>query len=154
MEHSDDVTVDLLDHVRLLFIWSNFRYPRELIYRCPSFEIETDIKHSFILMQLQFDDYTRILQLFVRLFIDENLDRSIPISKQPKEKIQAILEACDRQFSDFHDRARKRVRTYLKSCRRMRRSKDGNGIDQVRLIILPCRFCNIIVLVPTRNLSD
>ena len=27
-------------------------------------------------------------QMFVRLFVDENLDRHVPISKQPKEKIQ------------------------------------------------------------------
>ena len=26
--------------------------------------------------------------MFVRLFVDENLDRHVPISKQPKEKIQ------------------------------------------------------------------
>ncbi len=69
--------------------------------------------------------------MFVRLFVDENLDRVVPISKQPKDKIQAILDACDRQFPEFHERARKRVRTYLKSCRRMRRSKDANGWDQV-----------------------
>lgn len=75
------------------------------------------------------------VQLFVRLFVDENLDRSVPISKQPKDKIQAILEACDRQFPEFHDRARKRIRTYLKSCRRMRRCKDGNGLEQVRLVV-------------------
>ncbi|PVD23369.1 hypothetical protein C0Q70_16637 [Pomacea canaliculata] len=65
--------------------------------------------------------------MFVRLFVDENLDRSVPISKQPKDKIQAILEACDRQFPEFHERSRKRIRTYLKSCRRMRRSKEQNG---------------------------
>ena len=28
--------------------------------------------------------------MFVRLFVDENLDRHVPISKQPKEKIQVI----------------------------------------------------------------
>ena len=70
-------------------------------------------------------------QMFVRLFVDENLDRSVPISKQPKDKIQAILEACDRQFPEFHERSRKRIRTYLKSCRRMRRSKEQNGWEPV-----------------------
>ena len=69
--------------------------------------------------------------MFVRLFVDENLDRSVPISKQPKDKIQAILEACDRQFPEFHERSRKRIRTYLKSCRRMRRSKEQNGWEPV-----------------------
>ena len=71
-----------------------------------------------------------VLQMFVRLFVDENLDRTVPISKQPKDKIQAILEACDRQFAEFHDRSRKRVRTYLKSCRRLKKSKDG-GFEPV-----------------------
>lgn len=70
--------------------------------------------------------------MFVRLFVDENLDRMVPISKQPKDKIQAILEACDRQFPEFHERSRKRIRTYLKSCRRMRRSKEQNGWEPVR----------------------
>lgn len=72
-----------------------------------------------------------LLQMFVRLFVDENLDRVSPISKQPKDKIQAILEACDRQFPEFHVRSRKRIRTYLKSCRRMRRCKDLPDSPQV-----------------------
>ena len=29
--------------------------------------------------------------MFVRLFVDENLDRHVPISRQPKEKIQARI---------------------------------------------------------------
>ena len=53
------------------------------------------------------------------MFADENLDRLLPISKQPKDKVQAILDACERQFPDFVDRSRKRLRTYLKSCRRV-----------------------------------
>lgn len=60
-------------------------------------------------------------QMFVRLFVDENLDRMVPISKQPKEKIQAIIESCSRQFPEFQERSRKRIRTYLKSCRRMKK---------------------------------
>lgn len=46
----------------------------------------------------------------------------VPISKQPKEKIQAIIDSCRRQFPEYQERARKRIRTYLKSCRRMKRS--------------------------------
>ena len=65
--------------------------------------------------------------MFVRLFVDENLDRMVPISKQPKEKIQAIIESCSRQFPEFQERARKRIRTYLKSCRRMKK----NGMELV-----------------------
>ncbi len=73
--------------------------------------------------------------MFVRLFVDENLDRMVPISKQPKDKIQAILDACDRQFPEFHERSRKRIRTYLKSCRRMRRSKEQNGWESVSVVV-------------------
>ncbi|XP_078275285.1 nucleolar protein 4-like b isoform X3 [Rhinoraja longicauda] len=67
----------------------------------------------------------KAFNMFVRLFVDENLDRMVPISKQPKEKIQAIIESCSRQFPEFQERARKRLRTYLKSCRRMKK----NGIE-------------------------
>lgn len=62
--------------------------------------------------------------MFVRLFVDENLDRIVPISKQPKEKIQAIIDSCTRQFPELAERARKRIRTYLKSCRRNKRTRD------------------------------
>lgn len=64
-------------------------------------------------------------QMFVRLFVDENLDRMIPISKQPKEKIQAIIDSCTRQFPEFAERSRKRIRTYLKSCRRNKKAREG-----------------------------
>ncbi|CAG5136674.1 unnamed protein product, partial [Candidula unifasciata] len=74
----------------------------------------------------------KAFNMFVRLFVDENLDRMVPISKQPKDKIQAILEACDRQFPEFNERSRKRIRTYLKSCRRLRRSKEHNGYEPLR----------------------
>ena len=69
------------------------------------------------------------LQMFVRLFVDENLDRHVPISKQPKEKIQAIIDSCTRQFPEYSVRSRKRIRTYLKSCRRTKRSREQAGLD-------------------------
>ena len=71
--------------------------------------------------------------MFVRLFVDENLDRHVPISKQPKEKIQAIIDSCTRQFPEFAPRARKRIRTYLKSCRRTKRSREQAGLDGVNV---------------------
>ncbi|CAM9653311.1 unnamed protein product [Lampetra planeri] len=70
----------------------------------------------------------KAFNMFVRLFVDENLDRMVPISKQPKEKVQAIIESCHRQFPEFQERARKRIRTYLKSCRRTRK----HGSEQSR----------------------
>lgn len=54
----------------------------------------------------------------------------VPISKQPKEKIQAIIESCSRQFPEFQERSRKRIRTYLKSCRRMK--KGGFEVQTVK----------------------
>lgn len=69
--------------------------------------------------------FSYVSQMFVRLFVDENLDRMIPISKQPKEKIQAIIDSCTRQFPEFAERARKRIRTYLKSCRRNKKTREG-----------------------------
>uniref|UniRef100_H3B335 Nucleolar protein 4 n=1 Tax=Latimeria chalumnae TaxID=7897 RepID=H3B335_LATCH len=72
----------------------------------------------------------KAFNMFVRLFVDENLDRMVPISKQPKEKIQAIIDSCRRQFPEYQERARKRIRTYLKSCRRMKR----NGFEMSRPI--------------------
>ena len=88
--------------------------------------------------------------MFVRLFVDENLDRHVPISKQPKEKIQAIMDSCTRQFPEYAERARKRIRTYLKSCRRTKRSREQAGLDinNVRwrpasLFYLDVRICQI-----------
>ena len=69
------------------------------------------------------------MKMFVRLFVDENLDRHVPISKQPKEKIQAIIDSCTRQFPEHSTRARKRIRTYLKSCRRTKRTREQAGLD-------------------------
>lgn len=71
----------------------------------------------------------KAFNMFVRLFVDENLDRHVPISKQPKEKIQAIIDSCTRQFPEYASRARKRIRTYLKSCRRTKRSREQAGLD-------------------------
>jgi hypothetical protein len=79
--------------------------------------------------------------MFVRLFVDENLDRIVPISKQPKEKIQAIIDSCTRQFPEHASRARKRIRTYLKSCRRTKRTREQAGLDlggNVSLITIYC----------------
>lgn len=77
----------------------------------------------------------KAFNMFVRLFVDENLDRIIPISKQPKEKIQAIIDSCTRQFPEFAERARKRIRTYLKSCRRNKKTREGweNTVSEVDL---------------------
>lgn len=98
----------------------------------------------------------KAFNMFVRLFVDENLDRIIPISKQPKEKIQAIIDSCTRQFPEFAERARKRIRTYLKSCRRNKKTREGweNTVSEVDLrkslelgleVVLICFFLRFLV---------
>ncbi|VVC26890.1 Hypothetical protein CINCED_3A025195 [Cinara cedri] len=69
----------------------------------------------------------KAFNMFVRLFVDENLDRQVPISRQPKDKVQAIIDSCGRQFPELSDRSRKRIRTYLKSCRRNKRNTPQSG---------------------------
>ncbi|XP_031551652.1 nucleolar protein 4-like isoform X3 [Actinia tenebrosa] len=82
----------------------------------------------------------KAFNMFVRLFVDENLDRLVPISKQPKEKILAIIQSCQRQFPEFRDRARKRIRTYLKSCRRLKKLKEPlkRTADQMNILASAC----------------
>lgn len=41
-----------------------------------------------------------------------------------KNCLTLILDSCLRQFPEFGERARKRIRTYLKSCRRHKRARD------------------------------
>ena len=84
--------------------------------------------------------------MFVRLFVDENLDRHVPISKQPKEKIQAIIDSCTRQFPEYSERSRKRIRTYLKSCRRTKRSREQAGLDINNVSIQPVNINNNIMV--------
>lgn len=91
------------------------------------------------------------VQMFVRLFIDENLDRTVPISRQPKEKVQAILDSCKRQFPEMQARARKRVRTYLKSCRRTKKLQKAKGAgdketEQSNTLIVPEESEDLLVL--------
>ncbi|CAL4126411.1 unnamed protein product, partial [Meganyctiphanes norvegica] len=51
--------------------------------------------------------------------------------------IQAIIDACARQFPEFAERTRKRILSYLKSCRRNKRNRDSNGWDTVPRLTPP-----------------
>ena len=99
--------------------------------------------------------------MFVRLFVDENLDRHVPISKQPKEKIQAIIDSCTRQFPEYSERSRKRIRTYLKSCRRTKRSREQAGLDINNVSIEPVNVLarsatinNNIIIVEAKDTQE
>ena len=99
--------------------------------------------------------------MFVRLFVDENLDRHVPISKQPKEKIQAIIDSCTRQFPEYSERSRKRIRTYLKSCRRTKRSREQAGLDINNVSIQPVNMLarlatinNNIIIVAAKDTQE
>ena len=86
------------------------------------------------------------------MFVDENLDRLLPISKQPKDKVQAILDACERQFPEFVERSRKRLRTYLKSCRRIQLKKNNtkdfkcNIVNSVTISEVTLNEINFIIM--------
>ena len=95
--------------------------------------------------------------MFVRLFIDENLDRLVPISKQPKEKITAIIMSCQRQFPEFSDRARKRIRTYLKSCRRSTKLREPTSrpsvsfFEHANLAVKTLEICGNVIEIRNKG---
>ena len=65
-----------------------------------------------------------ILQLFVRETCKEMLDIQVPISLQPRDKIQDIVDLCIEKFSNCQPEvARKRVGTFLKNCRKTEKRK-------------------------------
>lgn len=66
-------------------------------------------------------------KMFVCLFVDENLDCMIPISRQPKNKIRAIIDSCSRQFPEFAKKASKQIQTYLKSCRQNKQTEENSS---------------------------
>ena len=60
--------------------------------------------------------------------MDENLDKLVPISNQPEEKIQEIIDISNEQYPEFESKVRKRIREYLKHCRRTQ-----NKINSVKI---------------------
>ena len=65
----------------------------------------------------------------MRITVNEKLDRHVPISNQPEEKILEIIDLCTEQFPEFVGRARKRIRTYLKTCRKLKRKREDDGLE-------------------------
>ena len=65
----------------------------------------------------------------MRTTVNEKLDRHVPISNQPEEKILEIIDLCTEQFPEFVGRARKRIRTYLKTCRKLKRKREDDGLE-------------------------
>ena len=69
-------------------------------------------------------------QAYVRKIVDESLDRMLPISRQPPEKINALVEQCQQLYPEFIHEARNRIRSYLKSCRRNKKIRE---LEHVRV---------------------
>ncbi|CAG0878637.1 unnamed protein product [Darwinula stevensoni] len=66
---------------------------------------------------------------YVRKIVDESLDRMLPISRQPPEKINVLVEQCQQLYPEFIHEARNRIRSYLKSCRRNKKIRELEHIQ-------------------------
>eukprot|EP00118_Oscarella_pearsei_P002622 m.11059 g.11059 ORF g.11059 m.11059 type:complete len:225 (+) comp22944_c0_seq2:176-850(+) len=66
--------------------------------------------------------------VYIRGLIDGKLDCSLPISQQPDGSIEAILAQVQDDFPEFIDCSRKRIRTYLKTCRRNGKSSEDQHV--------------------------
>ena len=55
----------------------------------------------------------------------------------------SLTDSCTRQFPEFAPRARKRIRTYLKSCRRTKRTREQAGLDGVNARPAPPHLTSI-----------
>ena len=62
--------------------------------------------------------------------MDENLDKLVPISNQPEEKIQEIIDMSSEQYPEFESKVRKRIREYLKHCRRTQNKNNSHKIER------------------------
>ena len=58
-------------------------------------------------------------------------------------KMCHFSDSCTRQFPEFAPRARKRIRTYLKSCRRTKRTREQAGLDGVNARPAPPHLTSI-----------
>ena len=62
--------------------------------------------------------------------MDENLDKLVPISNQPEEKIKEIIDMSSEQYPEFESKVRKRIREYLKHCRRTQNKNNSHKIER------------------------
>ena len=62
--------------------------------------------------------------------MDENLDKLVPISNQPEEKIQEIIDMSSEQYPEYESKVRKRIREYLKHCRRTQNKNNSHKIER------------------------
>lgn len=69
----------------------------------------------------------RQFNAYVRGVIEQKLDVLVPISHQPRDLISDIIADASVKFPEFSSCVRKRIRTYLKSYRRSKKMKDGQG---------------------------
>ena len=68
--------------------------------------------------------------MFIRQLVDAKLDKKIPISLQPRDQIQEIIDIASSEFPDFTDCTRKRIRTYLKACRNSKPKSESSQVSE------------------------
>jgi len=67
--------------------------------------------------------------VFVRSICKDRLNTQIPITMQPPEEIQKIVDSCLDKFPRCRPQvARKRVRVFLKNCRKNEKDKKRKGL--------------------------
>ena len=65
------------------------------------------------------------LQAFVRESCKANLDVQVPLTWQPEDRIQTIIDSCIQEFPGYcgQELARKRIGAFLKNCRKTEKRK-------------------------------
>ena len=74
-------------------------------------------------MSTQFFEIINFQQAFVRESCKASLDVQVPLTWQPEDKIQTIIDSCVQQFHCESELARKRIGTFLKNCRKTEKRK-------------------------------
>ena len=62
-----------------------------------------------------------------------NMDVQVPITWQPEDRIQSIIDACVQQFPSFcsPDLARKQIGSFLKNCRKTEKRKEDRKMANI-----------------------
>ena len=60
------------------------------------------------------------------------MDCKVPISLQPKHLVDDIMNDAKKHFPEFESCTRKRIRTFLKSCRRSKKFRQQVGDEYIK----------------------
>ena len=71
-------------------------------------------------------------QAYVKQLIESRMDCKVPISLQPKHLVDDIMNDAKKHFPEFESCTRKRIRTFLKSCRRSKKFRQQVGDEYLK----------------------